>query len=272
VVEYYGYRDYDAQTGRWTARDPIAEEGGLNLYGMVGNAAVGRVDVLGMSLIKDSTVTVGASVQWWDDDGGVRANDDWMASVSGEVDVWCYCGRAKIGEAKTGYQDNSFWWGNVEAAMGIYVRDSVADNKVIEFRSTVNTKGGWFVKFVAANVGATAGTVIGIVAGGAFGSFTVPLFGTISGAAAGGVLGAAAGATIGLVTEAYLEDSIFSKNNSWLTTVTIDCDSAVNKTEYYKPKLIWGDISGNTRRETATWGAGRAEHYVPGDKTWRYTR
>jgi len=49
VVEYYGYRDYDAQTGRWTARDPIAEQGGLNLYGMVGNAAVGKVDVLGLS-------------------------------------------------------------------------------------------------------------------------------------------------------------------------------------------------------------------------------
>jgi len=47
VVEYYGYRDYDAQTGRWTARDPIAEQGGLNLYGMVGNDAVRRVDVLG---------------------------------------------------------------------------------------------------------------------------------------------------------------------------------------------------------------------------------
>jgi len=48
VVEYYGYRDYDAQTGRWTARDPIAEQGGLNLYAMVENDAVRRVDVLGL--------------------------------------------------------------------------------------------------------------------------------------------------------------------------------------------------------------------------------
>jgi len=48
VVEYYGYRDYDATSGRWTGRDPIAEEGGLNLYGMVGNDAVGGVDYLGM--------------------------------------------------------------------------------------------------------------------------------------------------------------------------------------------------------------------------------
>jgi len=48
VIEYYGYRDYDAASGRWTARDPIAEQGGLNLYGMVGNDAVGDIDYLGM--------------------------------------------------------------------------------------------------------------------------------------------------------------------------------------------------------------------------------
>jgi len=49
VIEYYGYRDYDPETGRWTARDPIAEQGGLNLYGMVGNDAVGDIDYLGGS-------------------------------------------------------------------------------------------------------------------------------------------------------------------------------------------------------------------------------
>ena len=31
----------------WPSRDPIGERGGYNLYGMVGNDAVGRVDVLG---------------------------------------------------------------------------------------------------------------------------------------------------------------------------------------------------------------------------------
>jgi RHS repeat-associated protein len=29
---YYGYRYYDPMTGRWPSRDPIAEEGGVNLY------------------------------------------------------------------------------------------------------------------------------------------------------------------------------------------------------------------------------------------------
>jgi len=44
---FYGYRWYDPVNGRWTAKDPIAEAGGLNLYGMVGNDAVNSVDVLG---------------------------------------------------------------------------------------------------------------------------------------------------------------------------------------------------------------------------------
>jgi len=48
VIEYYGYRDYDPETGRWTGRDPIGEEGGLNLYGMVGNRIVNRYDKLGL--------------------------------------------------------------------------------------------------------------------------------------------------------------------------------------------------------------------------------
>jgi len=50
VIEYYGYRDYDAQTGRWSARDPIAEQGGLNLYEFVENDGVGKKDTLGLAV------------------------------------------------------------------------------------------------------------------------------------------------------------------------------------------------------------------------------
>ena len=38
---------YDPNIGRWISRDPIAEAGGVNLYGFVGNSAVGRWDLLG---------------------------------------------------------------------------------------------------------------------------------------------------------------------------------------------------------------------------------
>jgi RHS repeat-associated protein len=45
---YYGYRYYDPVTGRWPSRDPIGEEGGINLYAFVGNDGVNKIDVLGM--------------------------------------------------------------------------------------------------------------------------------------------------------------------------------------------------------------------------------
>jgi uncharacterized protein RhaS with RHS repeats len=48
-VAYYGYRYYDPKTGRWPSRDPIEEEGGMNLYGFVENDGVGRWDVLGLN-------------------------------------------------------------------------------------------------------------------------------------------------------------------------------------------------------------------------------
>jgi hypothetical protein len=48
LIAYYGFRYYDATTGRWLSRDPIEERGGLNLYGMIGNDTVNRWDYLGM--------------------------------------------------------------------------------------------------------------------------------------------------------------------------------------------------------------------------------
>jgi RHS repeat-associated protein len=45
----FGYRDYDPQTGRWTAKDPIDFNGGdSNLYAYVGNDPVNYVDPEGL--------------------------------------------------------------------------------------------------------------------------------------------------------------------------------------------------------------------------------
>ena len=48
---YYGFRYYDPGQGRFLNRDPIEEQGGLNLYAFVGNDPVNRWDFLGL--------------QWW---------------------------------------------------------------------------------------------------------------------------------------------------------------------------------------------------------------
>ena len=45
---YYGYRFYSPILARWLTRDPIEEQGGLNLYGFCGNNGVGLYDINGM--------------------------------------------------------------------------------------------------------------------------------------------------------------------------------------------------------------------------------
>jgi RHS repeat-associated protein len=47
-VFYYGFRYYDAETGRWPNRDPIEESGGYNLYAFVRNDGLNQFDVLGL--------------------------------------------------------------------------------------------------------------------------------------------------------------------------------------------------------------------------------
>ena len=47
ALAYYNYRFYNPRDGRWINRDPIAEEGGWNLYGFVDNEVVFSIDYLG---------------------------------------------------------------------------------------------------------------------------------------------------------------------------------------------------------------------------------
>lgn len=45
---YYGYRYYLPEIGRWLSRDPIGEEGGLNLYSFLHNSSINTFDPLGL--------------------------------------------------------------------------------------------------------------------------------------------------------------------------------------------------------------------------------
>ena len=53
---YYNYRYYNPADGRWINRDPIAEEGGWNLYAFIGNNSIKKKDIVG--LISDSVTDI----------------------------------------------------------------------------------------------------------------------------------------------------------------------------------------------------------------------
>ena len=53
----YGFRYYNASTGRWLNRDSIEEQGGLNLYGFVQNNPPSRIDHLGLEVDENTQDT-----------------------------------------------------------------------------------------------------------------------------------------------------------------------------------------------------------------------
>jgi len=54
LVEYI-YRKYDSVMGRWINRDPIEEEGGLNIYGSTNNSPLSIYDNLGLWVLKSNS-------------------------------------------------------------------------------------------------------------------------------------------------------------------------------------------------------------------------
>jgi hypothetical protein len=96
----------------WPSRDPIGERGGLNLYGFVGNLAIGRIDMFGLTeialfhedlrfsnqelwngIIKTShferdfnmKVTSGGSTEFIGTNGSVTQKDANKCEISGEI-------------------------------------------------------------------------------------------------------------------------------------------------------------------------------------------
>lgn len=61
---YYGYRYYSPSIGRFVNRDPIAEKGGINLYGFCGNDSINGSDRLGLiaQIVLDKFVVAGGKV------------------------------------------------------------------------------------------------------------------------------------------------------------------------------------------------------------------
>ncbi len=50
---YYGHRYYDPRRGRWLNRDPLGEQGGVNLYAFCMNDPINAFDPLGLEFTKE---------------------------------------------------------------------------------------------------------------------------------------------------------------------------------------------------------------------------
>ena len=60
---YYGYRYYKSSTGTWLSRDPLQEQGGMNLYGFGGNDSINKIDADGRIIpVIIVTVSVGRGI------------------------------------------------------------------------------------------------------------------------------------------------------------------------------------------------------------------
>ena len=66
---YYNYRHYSPTDGRWLSRDPIEEEGGLNLYRFLKNNTVFDTDSLGLEC---SLKTCDSYSRWILNEGGTK--------------------------------------------------------------------------------------------------------------------------------------------------------------------------------------------------------
>jgi RHS repeat-associated protein len=81
---YYGKRFYSSALGRFINRDPIAEDGGMNLYGFVGNNPSNSYDYLGMVPDDDDE----EEEDPWEWDGGFYFDGDEWRRDAVHSDGW----------------------------------------------------------------------------------------------------------------------------------------------------------------------------------------
>jgi RHS repeat-associated protein len=96
---YYGYRYYNASTGRWLSRDPLEELGGIDQYEFTGNDPVNSCDLFGWMEISVTEEEVDAATlkKSNPDITGTKADTTVALNASWGTATPCPCGYANEG-------------------------------------------------------------------------------------------------------------------------------------------------------------------------------
>lgn len=168
---YYGFRYYDPVTGRWPSRDPMGKQGGMNLYGFVGNEVTYAIDFLGLTKTCQS---VSFSVSIPATKGKIRLAPPFYAKVGGSFSIAVegeICDECCDGEMKETWEISATASGSVGITLG------VGEDIDVSYGRNFSITGF---------AGAQASGTIGVSGGGSFGK---SCDGTVTGTGSGSVSG-----------------------------------------------------------------------------------
>jgi len=141
----FGARDYDALTGRWTARDPVQFYGGdVNLYGYIFGDPLNLTDMVGLK--PPPNVPAGSDICKNIGDAIGISTSDWIQAV-GDGGKWDYKRKGNQFEDFGNYnygvlgRASGNWYsspGILKRAAGLYhqwsrIKEAIHDNKVPPF-------------------------------------------------------------------------------------------------------------------------------------------
>jgi RHS repeat-associated protein len=129
---YYTYRYYNPQLMRWLTEDPIAEDGGLNLYGFCGNNPVSRYDKDGRAYFAVRGLgPIPTPLKWSDFMSGLRSAMCPFAYFTQQerdaIDKAADLSNFEILHEQLFFEDggipNSIGWGKNENGIGYYIEN-----------------------------------------------------------------------------------------------------------------------------------------------------